>query len=111
MYILKGILGNIHGKVGTIIGFMWRGRYYIRSIPHRSKKPESDKQVMCRSKFGIVSTFASKFRNFVNRHCPPSLLNGKIALGKEQLISMLTKEGIVIIEALLVLIFLLLFYL
>lgn len=96
--IKEGILGGVHGKVGTVVGVMWRGRYYIRSIPRRSNKPATDKQVLCRSKFGIVSTFASKFKNFVNRHCPPALLNGKMASGKEQLISMLSKEGVVVID-------------
>ncbi|MDR0230435.1 MAG: DUF6266 family protein [Flavobacteriaceae bacterium] len=96
--IKEGILGGVHGKVGTVIGVRWRGRNFLRALPRRSNKPASEKQIMCRSKFGIVSTFASKFKDFVNRHCPPALLNGKMAPGKEQLISMLNKEGVVIID-------------
>lgn len=96
--IKEGILGGVNGTVGTVVGFMWRGRYYIRSKPSRSNKPATDKQIKCRSKFGVVSTFASKFKDFVNRHCPPALLNNKMASGKEQLISMLSKEGVVMID-------------
>lgn len=96
--IKDGILGGVHGKVGTVVGFMWRGKYYIRSRPRKSHKRATGKQVAQRSKLAVASGFVSKFREFVNAHYPPALLNDKMASGREQLISMLMKEGMTNIE-------------
>ncbi|MGL4584183.1 MAG: DUF6266 family protein, partial [Flavobacterium sp.] len=96
--IKQGILGGVHGKVGTVVGFMWRGKYYIRSRPRKSSKLATGKQVAQRSKLAVASGFVSKFREFVNAHYPPALLNDKMASGREQLISMLMKEGMTNIE-------------
>jgi hypothetical protein len=70
----------------------------LRSKPRKSNKPATDKQRKSRTKLSVVSTFASKLKGFVNEHCPPALLNGKRATGKEQLISRLIKEGVAIID-------------
>jgi hypothetical protein len=70
----------------------------LRSKPRKSNKPATDKQRKSRTKLSVVSTFASKLKGFVNEHCPPALLNGKWATGKEQLISRLIKEGVAIID-------------
>jgi hypothetical protein len=96
--IREGILGGVIGTVGTVVGFKWRDGYYIRAKPRKSQKPATEAQILSRTKMGMVSTFASKFKDIVNRYCPPTLLNKKMAPGKEQLISMLTKEGVVIID-------------
>ncbi|MEK6509156.1 DUF6266 family protein [Myroides sp. C4067] len=96
--IKDGILGGVHGTVGTVVGFMWRGRYFIRSKPSKSHKLATEAQVLQRSKLGVLSSFVSKFKDFINEHYPQALLNNKMATGKEQLISMLMKEGIVNVE-------------
>ncbi|MEK6495228.1 DUF6266 family protein [Myroides odoratimimus] len=96
--IKDGILGGVHGRVGTVVGFMWRGRYFIRSRPRKSYKEATESQMLQRSKLGVVSSFVSKFKDFVNAHYPAALLNDKMATGKEQLISMLMKEGIVNVD-------------
>lgn len=91
--IKEGILGGIHGKIGPVVGFMWRGRYFLRSTPVKSRKKASEKQILQRTKMSLISSFASKIKDFVNVHYPPVMLNDKMATGKEQLISMLMKEG------------------
>lgn len=96
--IKEGILGAVNGTVGTVVGFQWRGRNFLRSKPRKSNKPATDKQRKSRTKLSVVSTFASKLKGFVNEHCPPALLNKKMATGKEQLISRLIKEGVAIID-------------
>ncbi|MCC9042377.1 DUF6266 family protein [Myroides sp. M-43] len=96
--IKDGILGGVHGKIGPVVGFMWRGRYFLRSTPSKSNKSASEKQIAQRSKLSLVSTFANKVKDFVNANYPLTMLNDKMATGKEQLISMLMKEGILKIE-------------
>lgn len=96
--IKDGILGGVHGKIGPVVGFMWRGRYFLRSTPRKSNKSASEKQIAQRSKLSLVSTFANKVKDFVNANYPLAMLNDKMATGKEQLISMLMKDGILKIE-------------
>lgn len=96
--IKNGILSEVHGKISTVVGYKWRGRNLLRSIPTLSKKPATDKQKLQRYKMGLVSTFVSKIKAFVNEHYPSKEVNNKIVTGKEQLISLLLKEGIIIID-------------
>lgn len=96
--IKDGILGGVHGKIGPVVGFMWRGRYFLRSTPRKSNKSTSEKQITQRSKLSLVSTFANKVKDFVNANYPLTMLNDKMATGKEQLISMLMKDGVLKIE-------------
>ncbi|MGL5276213.1 DUF6266 family protein [Myroides sp.] len=96
--IKEGILGGVNGKIGPVVGFKWRGRNLLRTKPSKSHKEPSDKQIIQRSKMGLVSTFASKVKDFVNGHYPLAMINNKLATGKEQLVSMLLKEGVLMIE-------------
>lgn len=98
--IKNGILNSINGKISNIVGYKWRGRNLLRSIPTPSKKPATDKQKLQRYKMGLVSTFVSKIKGFVNMHYPSKEIDNKIVTGKEQLISLLLTEGIIIIDEL-----------
>jgi hypothetical protein len=57
--IAQGILGGVHGKVGTVIGVTWRGKNIIRALPRKSKKPASEKQLEQRKKFKVIANFLS----------------------------------------------------
>ncbi|MGL4583154.1 MAG: DUF6266 family protein [Flavobacterium sp.] len=92
--IKQGILGPVNGKVGTVVGVTWRGINYIRAKPRKSSKKPSIKQLLQWDKMSLVSTFASKFREFVNANCPPVLKGKKWIAGKEQMISRLMTQGI-----------------
>lgn len=96
--IKEGILGGVKGKIGPVVGFKWRGRNILRTKPSRSSKQATDKQILQRSKMGLVSTFSSKVKDFVNGHYPLAMINNKLATGKEQLVSMLLKEGVMMID-------------
>lgn len=96
--IKEGILGGVNGKIGPVVGFKWRGRNLLRTKPSKSHKEPSDKQIIQCSKMGLVSTFASKVKDFVNGHYPFAMINNKLAIGREQLVSMLLKEGVLMIE-------------
>ncbi|MDR2224102.1 MAG: DUF6266 family protein [Flavobacteriaceae bacterium] len=96
--IKDGILGGLNGKVGPVIGVTWRGRYFLRSLPNKSKKAASDKQLIQRNKMRLVSPFTSKIKDFVNKHYPKKQEGNRILNGQEQLTSLLLKEGIETIE-------------
>ncbi len=51
----KGILGNIRGKVGTVIGSRWKGIDYLRSLsgPRQGEPTEAQKQQQARFGYGV----------------------------------------------------------
>jgi len=53
----KGILGVFTGKVGTVIGSNWKGIDYMRSLPKKSKKVATQKQLDQRYKFALINSF------------------------------------------------------
>ncbi|MFD0699949.1 DUF6266 family protein [Myroides pelagicus] len=96
--IKDGILGGVHGKVGTVIGITWRGRHFLRSLPSRSRTPASEKQLIQRNKMRLVSPFTSKIKNLVNKYYPKKQEGNRVLNGHEQLNSHLLKEGIETID-------------
>ncbi|EHO13260.1 DUF6266 family protein [Myroides odoratimimus] len=96
--IKEGILGAVVGKVGTVVGVLWRGRNILRAKPLKSSKKATEAQLKQWDKMSLVSTFASKFKDFVNAHCPAVYNGEKWMTGKEQMISRLMKQGIAIHE-------------
>ena len=53
----KGILGPFSGKVGTVVGAVWRGKFVMRSLPAKSDKAPTEDQLLQREKFTFVSGF------------------------------------------------------
>ncbi|WP_121965007.1 DUF6266 family protein [Myroides sp. N17-2] len=98
--IKQGILGAVRGKIGPVVGCIWRGVNYLRTKPRKSSKKATPKQLLQWDKMSLVSTYASKFRDFVNAHCPAVHNGEKWMNGKEQMISRLMKQGITIIDGL-----------
>ena len=56
-----GILGDISGKVGPVVGSNWRGINTVRARPKRSKKDPTQQQTEQRDKFKLAATFAKGF--------------------------------------------------
>src|SRR5690625_7724195 len=50
----KGILDNIRGKVGNVIGGVWNGIPYIRSVPDKVHNPNTLKQQTQRLRFKMT---------------------------------------------------------
>jgi hypothetical protein len=54
----KGIMGNISGTVGTVVGEKWRGKSYLRSKPDIKKNARrSGSQLAQQAKFSTARTF------------------------------------------------------
>lgn len=54
----KGILGPFNGKVGTVIGSTWKGRWVMRSLPSSVHNPRTESQQANRAAFKVVGLFA-----------------------------------------------------
>jgi len=63
--ISKGILGGFSGKVGTVIGGVWKGIEYMRSIPASVSNPNTPAQLEQRSKFAAVVKFLKPLNSFL----------------------------------------------
>lgn len=96
--IKEGILGGVRGKVGTVVGYQFRGKNIIRALPRRSSKAASDAQILQRSKFKIVMAFLKGIRKFVNAHYPIIEVDGEQKIGIDQLRSTIMKDGLLVID-------------
>ena len=63
--IKKGILGGFSGKVGTVIGGIWKGIEYMRSIPASVSNPNTPAQQEHRAKFAAVVKFLKPLTPFL----------------------------------------------
>ncbi|WP_418637572.1 DUF6266 family protein [Winogradskyella sp.] len=65
----KGILGGFRGKVGSVVGARWRGKYVMRSVPEidENRTPTED-QRKARERFGLVARFLNPMKPIVGKY-------------------------------------------
>lgn len=67
--IKKGILGGFRGKVGTVIGARWRGKYVMRSVPEINEdRLPTEEQRKVRERFGLVARFLNPMKPIVGKY-------------------------------------------
>lgn len=59
----KGVLGGFSGKVGTVVGATYRGQDVLRSLPRKSGKAPSEKQLQQQMIFKLVTAFLQPLKN------------------------------------------------
>lgn len=57
--IKRGILGGIKGKVGTVVGFNFRGKEVVRAKPKKTNSIATESQLKQREKLKVASRFLS----------------------------------------------------
>lgn len=62
----QGILGPFSGKVGTVVGTFWKGRYIMRSLAPNVSNPRTDAQLDQRMRFSIISRLSGAVLPFVD---------------------------------------------
>ena len=62
----QGILGPFSGKVGTVVGSFWRGRFVMRGRPTHMTNPNTPAQQEQRARFSIVSENIAPMRPVIN---------------------------------------------
>ena len=62
----QGILGPFSGKVGTVVGSFWKGRFVMRSRPTHMTNPNTPAQQAQRARFSLVSETLAPLRPAVN---------------------------------------------
>ena len=64
----KGILGPFRGKVGTVIGYSWRGKDLMRGLPKESTTSATEAQLEQRAKFRTVIRFLFPIKEVVGAY-------------------------------------------
>lgn len=62
----QGILGPFSGKVGTVVGSFWKGRFVMRGRPTHMTNPNTPAQQTQRLRFSLVSENLAPLRAAVN---------------------------------------------
>lgn len=63
--IKTGILGNVSGKVGNVVGGTWKGINYLRTMAASVNNPNTELQVSQRLKFCTVVKFLQPITEFI----------------------------------------------
>jgi hypothetical protein len=63
--IVQGILGPFSGRVGTVIGGIWKGIAYMRGIAPAHADAQTDAQLSQRQKFAVTMAFLKPLSEFV----------------------------------------------
>lgn len=63
--INQGILGGFSGKVGPIVGFRWKSKYYIRARAAKVSNPRTPRQQEQRGKFATAFSFLKTMKPFI----------------------------------------------
>jgi Family of unknown function (DUF6266) len=62
----NGINGPFIGKLGTAVGYYWKGVPVVRSMSSTRTKPFSEAELAQQKKFGMMSKFLSKVDHLLN---------------------------------------------
>ena len=64
--MVEGYMGGFIGKLGPAIGYRWRGRWCLRSVPQRVRNPRTAAQQAHRMLFRDMVRLAGRMRAAVN---------------------------------------------
>ncbi len=65
----KGILGGFRGKVGSVVGARWRGKYVMRSVPEIDEnRTPTEEQRKVRERFGLVARFLNPMKPIIGKY-------------------------------------------
>lgn len=73
-----GINDGYRGSVGTVIGYMWRGKWCLRSRPRSVRNPRTEQQQLNRELFKQMVLTASAFKTAVRKGMHHNALEGHI---------------------------------
>lgn len=61
----SGINGGFHGKVGNVVGYMWRGQWCMRAKPQEFHDAKTERQLEQRSLFKASVAFAGRLKDIL----------------------------------------------
>jgi hypothetical protein len=64
--LLNGINGPFSGKVGTVVGYLWKGKAVMRGLPRKRSGDLSPAQIQQHAKFALMHKFLKPLLSFLN---------------------------------------------
>jgi hypothetical protein len=61
----QGINGPFYGKVGTVVGYMWKGIPVMRALPTTRTKPFTPKELNQQAKFRLMNWFLRPLKDLL----------------------------------------------
>ena len=62
---IGGINGPYQGKVGTVVGYQWRGQWVVRALPREFHDAKTEKQLEQRTLFKATVAFAGRLKDIL----------------------------------------------
>lgn len=62
----QGINGPFYGKVGAVVGYMWKGIPVMRGLPKARKKPFTPNELNQQAKFRLMNGFLTPLNDLFN---------------------------------------------
>lgn len=60
-----GANGGFSGKIGSVVGYQWRGINVMRALPKKSTKPRSEKQLANETRMKLAMSFLSPLTGII----------------------------------------------
>ena len=64
--LLNGINGPFSGKVGAVVGYLWKGKAVMRGLPRKRSGGPSPAQIQQHAKFALMHKFLQPLLSFLN---------------------------------------------
>jgi Family of unknown function (DUF6266) len=64
--LLNGINGPFSGKVGAVVGYLWKGKAVMRGLPRKRSGGPSPAQIQQHAKFALMHKFLRHLLSFLN---------------------------------------------
>jgi hypothetical protein len=71
-----GPLGGFKGKLGTIIGSIWKDQYVIKARPRKRKDNPNQSQIEHRAKFALIIAFLKRFAGVLRETIQEESMSG-----------------------------------
>ena len=74
----NGFSGGFSGRLGNVIGYEWRGRKCVRSMPSHYRDAQTPRQLAHRALFKATVSFATKARRIIDKGLRQASLNAQM---------------------------------
>lgn len=74
----NGFTGGFSGRLGNVIGYEWRGKMCVRSMPSHYRDAQTPRQLAHRALFKATVGFATKARHIIDKGLRQASLNAQM---------------------------------
>ena len=76
--------GSFSGRLGNVIGYEWRGKMCVRSMPSHYRDAQTPRQLAHRALFKATVGFATKARHIIDKGLQQVSLNAQMTEARQR---------------------------